>query len=106
MPVGGLLLALGLELDVAADRLDDDVLGAEVGHVHQDLVRVVVVLDARDAVAAEERQGSNSIGLLLTLGSTHLRLDSYQGFGHLNHVRNADANMYSLTGSESTFQTL
>ena len=63
MSVGGLLLALGLELDVAADRLDDDVLGAEVGHVHQDLVRVVVVLDPRDAVAAiGKKVGSNSIG--------------------------------------------
>ena len=70
MPVCGLLLALGLELDVAADRLDDDVLGAEVGHVHQDLVRVVVVLDARDAVAAEERQGCNSIGTVLAKNRT------------------------------------
>ena len=52
MSVGGLLLALGLQLHRAADGLDDDVLGVEVGHVDEDLVRVVVVLDAGDAVPA------------------------------------------------------
>ena len=52
MPVGGLLLPLGLQLHRSADGLDDDVLGAEVGHVDEDLVAVVVVLDAGDAVAA------------------------------------------------------
>ena len=69
MPVGGLLLPLGLQLHRSADGLDDDVLGAEVGHVDEDLVAVVVVLDPGDAVAtpaahadrpnrpAAERQG-------------------------------------------------
>ena len=52
MPVGGLLLPLGLQLHRSADGLDDDVLGAEVGHVDEDLVAVVVVLDPGDAVPA------------------------------------------------------
>ena len=52
MSVGGLLLVLGLEVHRVAHRLDDQLLGPKVAHVHQDAIALVVHLHLGEAVAS------------------------------------------------------